>query len=258
MAPAPAPPRLRPRQAARRPVFGGAARRTLLPALSLLACAIVMTAPAGAAEHRATSSFGLFGSLEFRLDSLAAIRQWTALLDRHAAEAPQLAACDADPSACANSRTLAWRAHIRALRGRHPLAQLQAVNRFVNAVVPYRGDRASFGAGDYWATPLEFLRAGGDCEDFAVMKYFTLRALGFPDDRLRIAVVADTVRDLPHAVLTVEVDNRTLVLDSLFDTVVGHDRLRQYVPQYSVNARYRWAHVVTPELLDRFYRQASP
>ena len=227
----------------------------------LIACLAVTLAwalPAVAADPTARRTFGLFGSLEFRVDDLSAIPQWTGMLARHADDAARLAACDADPSACRSPRVLAWRAHIRAQTGRHLLTQLQAVNRFVNQAVPYRSDPATFGASDYWATPLEFLRSGGDCEDFAVMKYLTLRALGVPDDRMRIVVVADTVRNLPHAVLAVEVDDRTYILDSLFEPVIGHERLRQYLPQYSVNMTHRWAHVVTPELIDRFHRQATP
>ena len=219
--------------------------------------ALAWTESATAADSSVPPTFGLFGSLEFRVNDLSAIRQWTAVLSRHDAEMSQLAACDSDPAACVNPRVLAWQAHIRALAGRHMLGQLQDVNRFVNRAVPYLSDRSTFGAEDYWATPLEFLRSGGDCEDFAVMKYFTLRSLGFPDDRMRIVVVADTVRNLPHAVLAVEVDDRTYILDSLFDTVVSHERLRQYLPQYSVNMTHRWAHIVTPELIDRFHRQAG-
>ena len=235
-------------------------RRRLAKALLAGCLAVTLTGalPAAATDSTTRPDFGLFGSLEFRVDDLSAIRQWTGLLARHAGDVPRLAACDADPAACGSSRVLAWRAHIRAQTGRHILTQLQEVNRFVNQAVPYLGDPATFGASDYWATPLEFLRAGGDCEDFAVMKYFTLRAVGVPDDQMRIVVVADTVRNLPHAVLAVEVDDRTYILDSLFDPVIGHEGLRQYVPQYSVNGTHRWAHVVTPELIDRFHRQAAP
>ena len=223
----------------------------------LLAVALGWSAPAAATDPSTLPAFGLFGSLEFRIDDLSAIRQWTALLDRHAAEASLLTACEADTAACPNPRVIAWRAHLRTLNGRHSLGQLQEINRFVNRIVPYREDPVSFGAPDYWATPIEFLRSGGDCEDFAIMKYLSLLELGFPDERMRIVVVADTVRNLPHAVLAVDVDDRTYILDSLFDTVISHERLRQYLPQYSVNRTHRWTHLVTPELIDRFHQQAA-
>ena len=40
---------------------------------------------------------------------------------------------------------------------------------------------------DYWATPIEFMGTGaGDCEDYAIAKYFSLINLGIPEDKLRI------------------------------------------------------------------------
>ena len=44
-----------------------------------------------------------------------------------------------------------------------------------------RDDAEVWGQVDYWASPLETLQSGmGDCEDFAIAKYFTLLALGVP------------------------------------------------------------------------------
>ena len=43
---------------------------------------------------------------------------------------------------------------------------------------------------DYWATPIEFLAShGGDCEDFAIAKYFTLIQLGIPEEQLTLTYV---------------------------------------------------------------------
>ena len=64
--------------------------------------------------------------------------------------------------------------------------KLEAVNTFFN-FIEYRKDLAHWGKEDYWATPLEFVVSGaGDCEDFAVAKYFTLLELGVPDEKLLI------------------------------------------------------------------------
>jgi predicted transglutaminase-like cysteine proteinase len=51
-------------------------------------------------------------------------------------------------------------------------------NRFLNDW-RYKPDDQNYGQRDYWATPLEFLRRSGDCEDYAIAKYVTLRELGF-------------------------------------------------------------------------------
>ena len=43
---------------------------------------------------------------------------------------------------------------------------------------------------DYWATPIETLASnGGDCEDFSIAKYFTLRELGVAEQCLRLTNV---------------------------------------------------------------------
>jgi predicted transglutaminase-like cysteine proteinase len=231
--------------------------RVVAAALLVLALAVLPAAGAAGGEAEADPPPGLFGSLEFRTGNLAAIRQWASVLDRIAAEQEIVAACDDDIRDCPSPQAIAWRAMVHAQRGRHPLRQLRDVNAFVNDIVPYRIDRDVFGVSDYWASPLEFLERSGDCEDFAIMKYETLLALGFSNDQMRIAVVNDTIRNLPHAVLIVEYDGRVFVLDSLIDVVVGHEALRQYVPQYSVNRTHRWAHIATPELAARFYDNLS-
>ena len=77
-----------------------------------------------------------------------------------------------------------------------PIEQLQAVNRS-KTDWRYKADDQNYGRRDYWATPLEFLRYSGDCED-GVAKYVSLRQLGFTADQLRLVVVYDVVRDLAH------------------------------------------------------------
>ena len=199
------------------------------------------------------SDYGLWGSLEFRSSNYSAIHQWVALLDRWEAERREIADCDREIAACALPQIVAWRAMVRRLDGAHPLTQMREVNSFINDIVPYREDSANYGLSDYWASPLEFLRHAGDCEDFAVIKFMTLLELGFDNDDMRIVVVTDTVRNIGHAVLAVDFEGRTYIMDSLFDVVVGQEGLRQYRPEYSVNLTHRWAHLVTRELSDRFF-----
>ena len=96
---------------------------------------------------------------------------------------------------------------------------------------------------DYWAIPMEFLKKSGDCEDYAIVKYFSLKELGVPAEDMRIVVVRDTVRNLAHAVLVVYLDDNAYVLDNVSSAVLPHSRVRQYSPQYSINERSRWAHI---------------
>ena len=201
-----------------------------------------------AAPAFALPPIALFGTAEFRADSHEALPQWRRLLGGIAAEAPVYDACAADPAACPNRAMMAWMTLLAGLEGAPEAEQVRAINRFANQW-RYATDIENFGRSDYWATPGEFLRRSGDCEDYAIFKYVSLRLLGLPAKRLRLVVLQDTLRDLAHAVLAVYGDKDVLILDNVTDAVLPHARLVQYVPYYSVNEDARWAHVPSNDLL---------
>lgn len=185
---------------------------------------------------------GLFGTREFRASSLAALPQWRGVLERVEQERERWRACALDPAACPGRAAAAWRALLKSLEGAPLAEQLRAVNRFANQQ-RYRPDQENWGRSDYWTTPLEFLARSGDCEDYAIFKYLSLRELGIPAERLRLVVLKDTIRDLAHAVLAVWDEDQIWILDNVTNAVLRHDRLGHYVPYYSVNESARWAHV---------------
>ena len=76
--------------------------------------------------------------------------------------------------------------------------KLGAVNSFMNRW-PYRQDRELYGSSEHWATPREFMSRAGDCEDYAIAKYFALRQVGFGLDDLRIVILRDEIRNVGHA-----------------------------------------------------------
>lgn len=154
-------------------------------------------------------------------------------------DAARLEACLADAGACEAAAHRRWRALVRDLDGRARTAQLRAVNRFVNRT-PYAADGAAQGVRDHWAGPWAFLAGAGDCEDYAIAKYATLKQLGVPVRDMRIVVVEDVVRDLAHAVLAVRAGGRTWLLDNQTDGLVDAARDRRYAPYYAVNDERRW------------------
>ena len=103
-------------------------------------------------------------------------------------------------------------------------------------------DQENYGISDYWATPIEFFQNGGDCEDFAIAKYAALRALGVPEERLRLAIVQDLQKDIPHAVLIVYTDNGSYVLDNQIKTVMESHDIAHYKPIFSINRDAWWLH----------------
>ena len=183
---------------------------------------------------------GLFGSHEFR-SSLRALPQWTRVMAAAEVQVEAMTRCDPQQEAC-SAAALSWQKIIREASGLPPFEQLQTVNAFFNRW-PYRLDIDVYGVNEYWATPQEFLRLSGDCEDYSITKYYALRQLGVPVDTMRIVMLIDSIRNIPHAVLAVKSGAESYVLDNLSNLVLPHQKYEHYLPQYSVNEYFRWAHV---------------
>ena len=117
--------------------------------------------------------------------------------------------------------------------------QIDRVNRYVNAVA-YRSDLANWGQGDRWVSPGEFFARGGDCEDYAIAKYFALRSLGVSKDDLRILIVWDRLNDRQHAVLLVQIKGERWVLDNSRVAVRPWKDVDYYRPLYAVHDGFLW------------------
>lgn len=148
------------------------------------------------------------------------------------------------PQGCAEARHCVppeWQIFLTAQYGLTRRAQLEAVNQWANAK-PYVEDWVNWQVADYWETPGEFIAKGGDCEDFAIAKYFSLVRLGFPIRDLRIVVLSDTRTHGFHAALAVRLDGRVWLLDNFLPDVVPLESQPQYVPVYSLNSDGWWMH----------------
>jgi len=98
-----------------------------------------------------------------------------------------------------------------------------------------------------WSTVAEFVARGGDCEDYATTKYFLLRQLGLPAERLRVVVVFDRKSRGHHAVLALQhPDGNVWLLDS--DSVIRTSRRHGYRFVYSVNETSVWDHEATRDV----------
>lgn len=135
-----------------------------------------------------------------------------------------------------------WQNQISKLRGLPLEAMVEKVNTMMNAK-PYVEDKNNYGTSDYWASPAEFLARGGDCEDYALAKYASLKALGVPESRMRLAIVEDTWKSIPHAVLIVYTDNGGMVLDNQNKQTLSAADTSRYAPIYSINSQGWWRHV---------------
>lgn len=175
---------------------------------------------------------GLFDTDEKRSTNLGAFTKWAGMFNRFEREIN---------GASGRSKIDAWQGKLSAFRGL-PLKSMAArVNELMNEK-PYILDKRNWGQSDYWETPFEFMARGGDCEDFAIAKYAALRALGVPEERLRIAIVQDTQKNIPHAVLALYTDDGLYVLDNQIKSLVSAEREGRYRPIFSINRQAWWLH----------------
>lgn len=188
---------------------------------------------------------GLFRSHEFR-STLKALPNWTRVMTSAESQTEAFYACDASTMTC-SSAALSWQKIIRQSLPLPAMEKVKAVNSYFNRW-PYRLDIDVYGVSDYWATPGEFLKLSGDCEDYSITKYYALRKLGFSVEDMRIVLLKDNIRNISHAILAVNLDGESYVLDNVSDMVLSHLKYGHYVPQYSVNELYKWAHVAPSSL----------
>lgn len=124
-------------------------------------------------------------------------------------------------------------------------ARLVAVNEFFNRRIVFGEDRDVTGQADHWASPLEVLAEGrGDCEDYAIAKYFSLLALGLPASQLRLVYTQADVdgQSRPHMVLAyfAQPDAEPLILDNLVSDLRPASRRPDLRPVFSFNGQGLW------------------
>ncbi len=142
----------------------------------------------------------------------------------------------------ARSRVLAWQHLVDTNINQTEREKLIKVNNFFNQI-RFVSDQNHWQLVDYWATPIELLATqGGDCEDFAIAKYITLRALEIPDEKLRITYVKAIELNEAHMVLTFYDSPGAMpdVLDNLINEIKPADQRPDLQPVYSFNGNGLW------------------
>ena len=142
----------------------------------------------------------------------------------------------------ARERVLKWQQLQRIASNADRDRQLSLVNSFFNQV-RFVNDIKHWGEEDYWATPVELLTTnGGDCEDFSIAKYLTLKSMGVPDEQLRIVYVKALELNQAHMVLAwyPEPTADPLILDNLINDIKPASERKDLEPVYSFNGRGLW------------------
>ncbi len=174
----------------------------------------------------------LFDSAERRSSDLGPFVKWSGMFDRFN---------EAVTRSHGEKIMEEWIASLTPLKDLFFKNMVQKVNEMVNRQ-EYIEDIDNWNKGDYWANPVEFFERGGDCEDFAIAKYTALKLLGVPEERLRLAIVHDKIRDIPHAILIAYADDGPMVLDNQTVKVKRADRVNRYKPIFSINRHAWWLH----------------
>jgi predicted transglutaminase-like cysteine proteinase len=154
----------------------------------------------------------------------------------------------------AATRVRDWKSVLEDIALADERLQLRRINGFFNRNIRYMTDQELWGKNDYWATPLETLGMGaGDCEDYAIAKYASLRKLGVPDSRLRLFYVharlgASTSNATEvHMVLGYypTLDEEPLILDNLISDIRPASRRPDLKPVFSFNGEGLWGGTAT-------------
>ncbi|MFT5002846.1 MAG: putative transglutaminase-like cysteine proteinase [Flavobacteriales bacterium] len=120
--------------------------------------------------------------------------------------------------------------------------KIKNVNDFFNQL-NFIDDIKLWGEKNYWATPIEFIGVnGGDCEDFAIAKYFTLLELGIADQKMRIMMVKALVLNQYHMVVSYyeTPSSVPLILDNIDSRIKPASQRTDLVPIYSFNGKQLW------------------
>lgn len=212
-------------------------------AACLWLCSAALANPQPLSAGSASPFGGLFGYQQVPQHDISVFPQWLDVLEQHITSNLVEGSCAATDhfNRCHLEE---WRGFLRGIRDLPRQAQLDAVNRFANEK-NYVLDIDNYGREDYWAIPELFLENGGDCEDYVIVKLFSLRWLGWDVQSMRLVVVQDTNLRLPHAVLAVATGNDVYILDNQASIIVPERTIVHYAPVYSISDRQWWLHLPT-------------
>ena len=143
----------------------------------------------------------------------------------------------------AMTRLVSWEELIRQDNSTTDREKLQKINSFFNKRIVFVNDINLYGVEDYWATPVEFLsRGAGDCEDYAIAKYFSLKMMGVAEEKIRIAYVKSLQYNMFHMVMVYYSNPgaEPLILDSLVDSIKPASERRDLLPIFTFNGAGLW------------------
>ena len=191
---------------------------------------MAIIAPSRPARLDDRSGDSVFGTVAIPFKHLAALEKFAAPLNEMRSGIALSCAgrgCDATDAAIKVAEDKTAHASLR--------DKIELMNYTVNHAIRYASDMQTYHVADYWAKPSETLsRQQGDCEDFAILKMAALHAEGVNLDDMALVILFDQQRHFYHAVLSVSVEGRRLILDNMRDQVLADRQISGYLPLYSI------------------------
>ncbi len=115
------------------------------------------------------------------------------------------------------------------------LSKIKEVNDYYNSFT-YMSDVNLKGKKDHWSSPKEFESdQAGDCEDFAISKFFKLKKMGVNEENLSIFYVK--YNGQPHMVLAYYDKNKIYILDNIDKEIKTTENRKDLFPVYSFNTK---------------------
>jgi predicted transglutaminase-like cysteine proteinase len=104
-----------------------------------------------------------------------------------------------------------WIARFASIRNADLQTKLRMVDQIVDEEIRYESDSYTMGRSEYFSSPIEILKLKqGDCDDFAILKYMTLKALGVNESSMYMLSVDWEGRgQVDHAILSVSLDGKS-------------------------------------------------
>ena len=142
-----------------------------------------------------------------------------------------------------------WQTALNDSKSLGEMEKLRFINAYINGRVTFVDDQTAWGVNDYWATPLESLgRAVGDCEDYTIAKYFSLKYLGLPAAKMRLtyarARIGGPASNITQAHMVLAYysapDAEPMILDNLISEIRPASRRADLAPVFSFNSEGVW------------------
>jgi predicted transglutaminase-like cysteine proteinase len=139
-----------------------------------------------------------------------------------------------------------WQQVVASTKSLGEEAKLKKINDFFNQNIAFDDDINIWQQTDYWATPLETIGRGrADCEDFAIAKYYSLRLVGIPVNKMRLIYVKAKLKvptgviQQAHMVLAYYANPSAepQVLDNLDTTIRPASKRPDLQPVFSFNSQ---------------------